>query len=51
MTPEALVILARVARVLAVHAQDERREQVPDPARRSGGVGGVAAQDEMEVAA
>jgi hypothetical protein len=40
MRPEAVVILAGVARVLAIHAQDERRQQVPDPAGKSGGVGG-----------
>jgi hypothetical protein len=51
MTAEAVVIVAGVARVLAIHAQDEIRKQVPDPTRRSGRVGGVAAQDEMEVAA
>src|SRR5690242_6255940 len=32
MRPEAVVIVAGVARVLATHAQDERRKQVPDPA-------------------
>src|ERR1044071_9986591 len=40
MRPEAVVIVAGVARVLAVHAQDERRKQVPDPAGKLGGVGG-----------
>src|SRR5512144_2787804 len=33
MTPEALVIIAGVARVLAVHAQDERRRQAMDSSR------------------
>jgi hypothetical protein len=42
MRPEAVVIVAGVARVLAVHAQDERRKQVPDPAGKFGGVGGGA---------
>ena len=51
MTPEAVVIVAGVARLLAIHAQDEMRKQVPDPTRRSGRVRGVGAQDEMEVAA
>jgi hypothetical protein len=51
MSPQAVVILAGVARVLAVGAQDEMRRQAPDPTRKSGGVAGVAAQDEMEVAA
>jgi len=51
MSPEAVVILAGVARVLAIHTQDERWKQVPDPAGKFGRVGGVAAQDEMEVAA
>lgn len=51
MTLQAIVILAGVARVLAIHAQDEMRKQVPDPTKQSGGVGGGPAQDEMEVAA
>jgi hypothetical protein len=51
MRPEAVVILAGVASVLAIHAQDEMRKQVPDPIKQSGGVGGGPAQDEMEVAA
>jgi hypothetical protein len=51
MTAEAVVIVAGVARVLAIHVQDEIRKQVPDPTRRSDKVGGAAAQDEMEVAA
>jgi hypothetical protein len=51
MSPQAVVILAGVARVLAEWAQDEMRRQAPDPTRKSGGVAGVAAQDEMEVAA
>src|SRR3954467_3987700 len=51
MTPEAVVIVAGVARVLAIHAQDEIRKQVPDSTRGSGRVGGMGAQDEMEVAA
>jgi hypothetical protein len=51
MSPQAVVILAGVARVLAAWAQDEMRREAPDPTRKSGRVAGVAAQDEMEVAA
>jgi hypothetical protein len=51
MSPQAVVILAGLVRVLAEWAQDEIRRQAPDPTRKSGGVAGVAAQDEMEVAA
>jgi hypothetical protein len=51
MSPQAVVILAGVARVLAAWAQDEMQRQAPDPTRKSGRVAGAAAQDEMEVAA
>ena len=51
MSSQAVVILAGVARVLVVWAQDEMRRQAPDPTGKSGRVPRVAAQDEMEVAA
>jgi hypothetical protein len=51
MSPQAAVVLAGVAKVLVVWAQDEMRRQAPDPTRKSGRVPGSAAQDEMEVAA
>jgi hypothetical protein len=48
MQPEAVVILAGVARVLAVHAQDEMRRQAPDPPKEFGRDPRGRAQDEME---
>jgi hypothetical protein len=51
ISPQAVVILAGVARVLAAWAQDEMRRQTPNPTGKSGRVAGMAAQDEMEVAA
>src|SRR5215468_5672090 len=46
MAPEAVVILAGVARVLAEWVEDEIRRQVYDPPGRSGGVrGGGARRD------
>jgi hypothetical protein len=51
MDPEAVVILAGVARVLATHAQDEMRKQGPVPPGEFGGHGAGSAQDEMEVKA
>ena len=46
MTPQALVIVAGVAQVLARHAQDEMRKQTMDSTRESGGVLRGGAQDE-----
>lgn len=48
MRPEAVVILAGVARVLARAAQDEMRKQGPVPPEKPGGDGAHRRQDEME---
>jgi len=46
MTPQALVIVAGVAQVLARHAQDEMQKQALDYARESAGVLRGGPQDE-----
>jgi hypothetical protein len=50
MTPEVIVILAGVARVLATHAQDERRRQMVELQGNPGEIARLAREDETAIA-